>query len=75
MGSSKSISNIKVSNLIPDFKGIKVEVTIKDHPRQVHDFHFCRSRPKIRKDVKLVGLSKSIIQEMGLDYEEIKNDP
>lgn len=69
MGSSKSLSNLKVQNLIPDFKSIKVETTIKDEPRRVTKFHFCHSRPKMRKDVKLVGLSRSIIEEMGLDYE------
>ncbi len=58
MGSSKSLSNLKVHNLIPDFKSIKVETIIKDQPRRVTKFHFCQSRPKVRKDVKLVGLSK-----------------
>ena len=61
MGSSKSLSNIKVQNLIPDFKSIKVENIIKDEPRRVTKFHYCQSRPKIRKDVRLFGLSKSII--------------
>ena len=61
MGSSKSLSNIKVQNLIPEFKSIKVENIIKDEPRRVTKFHYCQSRPKIRKNVKLFGLSKSII--------------
>lgn len=69
MGSSKSISNLKVQNLILDFKSIKVETTIKDQPRRVTKFHFCLSRPKMRKNAKLVGLSRSIVEEMGLDYE------
>lgn len=30
MGSSKSISNFKLQNLLVDFKDIKVESTIKD---------------------------------------------
>jgi hypothetical protein len=75
MGSSKSLSNVKVQNLIPDFKGIKVETIIKDEPRRVTKYHFCHSRPKVRKDVKLMGLSRSIIEEMGLNYEGVKNDP
>jgi hypothetical protein len=58
MGSSKSLSNLKIQNLIPDFKSIKIETTVKDEPRRVTNFHFCQSRPKIRKDVKLVGLSR-----------------
>jgi uncharacterized protein YdiU (UPF0061 family) len=75
MGSSKSLSNVKVQNFIPDFKGIKVESAIKDQPRRVTQYHYCHSRPKVRKDVKIMGISKSIIEEMGLDYEEVKNDP
>lgn len=61
MGSSKSLPNFKVQNLIPDFKTIKVETVIKDQPRSVTNYHYCQSRPKIRKDPRLVGLSKSII--------------
>lgn len=61
MGSSKSLVNIKVQNLIPNFENIKVEKIIKDEPRRVTKFHYCQSRPKVRKDVKLFGLSKSII--------------
>ena len=47
MGSSKSLSNIKVQNLL-EFKGIKIEPIIKDQPRRVTEFHYCRSRPKTR---------------------------
>lgn len=61
MGSSKSLPNFKVQNLIPDFKGIKVETVINDKPRSVKKYHYCQSRPKTRKNPRLVGLSKSII--------------
>jgi hypothetical protein len=75
MGSSKSLSNVKVQNLITSFDGIRIETVIKDEPRKVTKYHFCHSRPKVRKDVKLMGISKSIIEEMGLDYEGVRNDP
>lgn len=58
MGSSKSLSNIKVQNLIPEFKGMKIEDLVNDQPRRVTKYHFCRSRPKTRNHLKLVGLSR-----------------
>ena len=58
MGVSKSIANIKIQNLIHEFGAFKIQATINDKPRPVKKYHFCRSRPKVRKNPKTIGLGK-----------------
>lgn len=41
----------------------------------MNNYHYCRSQPKVRHNPKLFGLSQKALEIIGLDYEEVKNDP
>jgi hypothetical protein len=53
---------------------IKIEKIVKDIPRAVTDYHYCRSTPLIRTKPHVVGLSKSLLEELDLDYESLLVD-
>lgn len=71
----KNLSNIKLHSLQGLAEGIKVDQDIKDTPRKVTHYHFCRSTPKVRNHPQLFGLSRSALNLIGLTYDDVKNDP
>lgn len=71
----KSISVLKMENPIFSIPAVKIQQDIHDHPRTVKDYHFCRSQPKQRHNPQLLGLSKSALELLGIDYESAKTHP
>lgn len=63
----KTFTTISLENLIGTYKGLKIEQQILDKPRKVTDYHYCMSQPKKRNQPHLAGLSKRVLNILGLD--------
>ena len=65
----KSFSILKLENPLKTIQGIKIQQEIKDVPRKVTDYHFCRSEIKKRNHPQLYGLSRKALELIGINYE------
>jgi hypothetical protein len=70
----KNLATIRLEPLLQLFPGMRVEQEINDTPRSVSSHHFCRSRPRVRNQPQLVGLSRSACSLLGLSFEEVAAD-
>lgn len=70
----KNFSVVRLENPLKSFPGIRIQPDIKDQPRKVTEFHFCRSHPKKRNHPQLYALSRKALERLGINYEEAKQD-
>lgn len=71
----KSLSSKPLKSLLTQFPTMLIENQINDKPHKVTNAHYCRSKPKVRANPHIAGLSTRLLKELGYDEADVINDP